>query len=589
MRLRDLATGLILVLLAAAPASAGSPRMVVDLSPGVEPFSPGYYTPVFHSYTPVNGRVIFLTFLREQFDAFQCGLWATDGTAGGTERLAELCAGLVNADDRLAYILGTTGAVAFFTEGSGLLWRTDGTAGGTFSLGEIRVPVPTFSDSWIPPTATVGGTFYFVGCTPALGCEPWRSDGTRRGTRPVRDVVRGRGSSDPTQLAAAPGGGVLFSAANALWSSDGTEAGTAELFPRRGYLGDFLVKGSAVYLTTFPGDDVVAGELWVIDLTTRKRRLLRTFTSYTPVDFNFEMVGDRLFFLFYRTELWETDGTVAGTRQLGPPFEFDTPGRIWPAGRRAVIPAVREGGAPSASDMLDLWVLEPAMKRPRQLQGCPEGCPRVAYWTSGMPFEDRVFFSGWDAAHGFELWQTDGTAQGTRLVKDLCPGPCDSDPHGFRTALGHLLFEDQYLGLWVTDGTPAGTVRIASTSGVTPPVDLAVEDGRLVFTSVDAGRGPQPMVSDLSPEGTETILPFGSVLATSSNVFGLTRLGAEVLFSTHSGYVADGGAVWVSDGTETGTRDLPVGRNDILALAVPLGDSVYFTWDQKLWRTDGTP
>ncbi len=137
MRLRDLATGLILILLSAAvPVSAGSARMVVDLNPGVD-------------YTPVNGRVIFLTFLREQWDVFQCGLWATDATAGGTERLAELCAGLLNADDRLDHILGTTGAAAFFTDGSGLLWRTDGTAEGTFSLGEIRVPVPKFFEDWI--------------------------------------------------------------------------------------------------------------------------------------------------------------------------------------------------------------------------------------------------------------------------------------------------------------------------------------------------------------------------------------------------------------------------------------------------------
>src|SRR3954469_14496023 len=38
---------------------------------------------------------------------------------------------------------------------------------------------------------------------------------------------------------------------------------------------------------------------------------------------------------------------------------------------------------------------------------------------------DTIYFCGNDGLHGFELWKTDGTADGTSLVKDLSPGAAD--------------------------------------------------------------------------------------------------------------------------------------------------------------------
>ncbi|HNT89373.1 MAG TPA: hypothetical protein PKL84_16035 [Candidatus Hydrogenedentes bacterium] len=36
---------------------------------------------------------------------------------------------------------------------------------------------------------------------------------------------------------------------------------------------------------------------------------------------------------------------------------------------------------------------------------------------------ERVFFAGNDGVHGFELWTSDGSEEGTRLVEDIRPGP----------------------------------------------------------------------------------------------------------------------------------------------------------------------
>ena len=39
-----------------------------------------------------------------------------------------------------------------------------------------------------------------------------------------------------------------------------------------------------------------------------------------------------------------------------------------------------------------------------------------------------VIFSANDGTNGFELWKSDGTADGTVLVKDIASGSSSSDP-----------------------------------------------------------------------------------------------------------------------------------------------------------------
>src|SRR3954464_13505665 len=75
-----------------------------------------------------------------------------------------------------------------------------------------------------------------------------------------------------------------------------------------------------------------------------------------------------------------------------------------------------------------------------------------------------VFFSASDGIHGSELWRSDGTKGGTRLVADLCSGSCASLPHNLTVAGGLVFFtaDDGLHGreLWKSDGTAAGTVLV---------------------------------------------------------------------------------------------------------------------------------
>jgi ELWxxDGT repeat protein len=53
-----------------------------------------------------------------------------------------------------------------------------------------------------------------------------------------------------------------------------------------------------------------------------------------------------------------------------------------------------------------------------------------------------VYFGGNDGEHGDELWQSDGTVGGTRMISELVPGTSGGSPDALTTAAGALFFVD---------------------------------------------------------------------------------------------------------------------------------------------------
>ena len=79
-------------------------------------------------------------------------------------------------------------------------------------------------------------------------------------------------------------------------------------------------------------------------------------------------------------------------------------------------------------------------------------------------FNGKFYFAGTTAAEGIELWVTDGTPAGTVLVKDINPSGDSNPNYGFIVYNNELYFTaaDGTTGreLWKTNGTGAGTVQI---------------------------------------------------------------------------------------------------------------------------------
>src|SRR5207253_442632 len=245
----------------------------------------------------------------------------------------------------------------------------------------------------------------------------------------------------------------------------GTSAGTRELVRIPGlYVESFLVHGKEIYVKA-------DGDFWVFDTRSGKSRRIRGFpedfgshlkliTGVTLQEAGGRVLLDQFDFASDPSmySLWETDGTRAGTRVLGPPSVFSIlDGRVFAVGGGRIVFAAGQG----RGDPERLWSLAPGTRRPVLLTGCPERCPAVSF-DPAVVFHDRLYFAGLDARHGRELWTTDGTPQGTRRVADLCPGACDGGPVQLRVALGRLVFTDPKGDLWSSDGTAAGTVRLAA-------------------------------------------------------------------------------------------------------------------------------
>jgi ELWxxDGT repeat protein len=261
-----------------------------------------------------------------------------------------------------------------------------------------------------------------------------------------------------------------------------------------------------------------------------------------------------------------------------------------------------------------------------------------------------LFFTARDAHHGREVWRSNGTREGTLLVKDIRPGTESSGAGWFSDVRSTLYFvaDDGTHGteLWKSDGTRAGTT-IVQNIGLGPsgsnPEELVSVEGTLYFVADDGTHGTELWKSDGTRAGTRMIKDLtpgsaGSDLRELTNVEGTVYFIVEgvhrwvlwksdgsaagtVRVSNFAGgiiasaggtlyFLADDGIhgteLWGSDGTAAGTqmlKDVRPGRAGLsdgrggISFAVA-GDTLYFTgssdhvacddWVDELWKTDGT-
>lgn len=191
-------------------------------------------------------------------------------------------------------------------------------------------------------------------------------------------------------------------------------------------------------------------------------------------------------------------------------------------------------------------------------------------------------------------------AQSPTLVKDIFPGvsPTASAGAGFEGILGvsggkAFLsgMEDWNRGLWVSDGTAAGTRAILDLAPVAG-VDVA---GTFYF-GASAQDGGSLWKTDGTAAGTTFVSRFSTDPSVVARVSKLTAVGGRLFFAVDDG--AHGAELWTSDGTTAGTnlvKDLTPGAAGSLDYSSELvdgGGTLFFTcrWDAGcgLWKSDGT-
>src|SRR4030095_674201 len=125
-----------------------------------------------------------------------------------------------------------------------------------------------------------------------------------------------------------------------------------------------------------------------------------------------------------------------------------------------------------------------------------------------------LFFSKFDYVYGQELWTSNGTDAGTRIVKDIVPGNFGSIPENLTFCNGKLLFRaaDNYSGteLWSTDGTGPGTklvkdINSATTQGSNAGFfykGIASSGNGVIFSAYTPEFGGELYKSDGTSHGT---------------------------------------------------------------------------------------
>ena len=284
-------------------------------------------------------------------------------------------------------------------------------------------------------------------------------------------------------------------------------------------------------------------------------------------------------------ELWVTDGTTAGTN---------------------LVKDINPGGF--NSDFVHVNT----------------GC---SFFKEGTAIiNGELFFNGHDSTHGTALWKTDGTANGTVLVKDISPilymqGSLSGGPFCwyFRELNGQFVFITNDLThgqeLWITDGTSVGTNLLKDINtdinynlGASQIRELVKSNGKVFFTADNPTYGRELWVTDGTTSGTnvldlQTIFGSPSSASNSSSPKGLYSFNNELYF------IDQAGVLYKTDGTISGTVLLgnPSSANEPLVQPqmvlsndfsidkyfTEMGGKLYFKGEGvspgvHLWMTDGT-
>ena len=213
------------------------------------------------------------------------------------------------------------------------------------------------------------------------------------------------------------------------------------------------------------------------------------------------------------------------------------------------------------------------------------------------------------------LWKSDGTAEGTVLVKDLSEGTGDSYFESLTIFNDELYFittspDSNKKEIFKTDGTEEGTVQLTdiheNNGGVMGP--LVEANGKIYFSAGDHDEyGRELWVTDGTESGTEMVVNLNDN-ATNNGDASVSRLfgdGDLIYFAAEDEH-DNGHEPWVYDTTAPVSStnpqmlmDVYSGQNNGITTSVTpftkAGDSVIFFAQQDgfsnldLYVTDGTP
>lgn len=403
------------------------------------------------------------------------------------------------------------------------LWATDGTSANTRLVKEIYPGKYNNSD----PThlTELNGSMIFAAINDLNGRELWKTDGNEAGTTLIKDIFPGQSSSFISNEVGSfvnYQNKLYFSATESftggyvLYESDGTTKGTIKVENQTGKIDPhfFMVFNNKLY---FGGAVDFGSDLMVFDGNTRKISLVKKINSSINGSSVSNLISAQTYFLFiafeptYGSEIYKSDGTAANTTLL----KDLTPGS-------------------ASSNISFLGALN------NKVFFCNNGTLYVTDGTasgtislnmncavSGVIWNNKFFFGAANPANnlGVELYLTDGTVNGTQLIKDINTGPNSSNPMNLVTTKNSLFFaatdDANGLELWQSDGTDKGTNRISDiqkgASGSNVRLLRQLNEKTIFFYANDGLSGEEPWIYEIPTVSSKSFTPFSIKLTDHLN------------------------------------------------------------------------
>jgi len=297
-------------------------------------------------------------------------------------------------------------------------------------------------------------------------------------------------------------------------------------------------------------------------------------------------------------ELWKSDGTAEGTAMLKNIYAGSTASSI---ANMTVWGSYIYFSATEGTNGKELWKSDgtadgTALFKDMRV-GSSDGVTLTGLFLTLM--DGNIYFGANNGTNGTELWKSDGTAEGTAMLKDIRLGSSSGMAVSYMRAMGSNIYFSADEGtngteLWKSDGTADGTALLKNinSAGASLPQFMNVLGSNLYFGATDDVNGKELWKSDGTAEGTAMLVNINPSGDSSPSY--MTPMGSNIYFSANNG--TNGTELWKSDGTAEGTAMVveinPSGQgapNNLLAV----GDYIYFSaYDGvngvELWKSDGT-
>ncbi|MEO6719384.1 MAG: T9SS type A sorting domain-containing protein [Ferruginibacter sp.] len=340
--------------------------------------------------------------------------------------------------------------------------------------------------------------------------------------------------------------------------------------------------------------------------------------SNKSLEFEFPIGNNKAIFVS-RTDqtLWVTDGTT--TSQLSPDILFVDDLGGWSLQTGKFIFA---GSTPATGT--EIYVTDGTTGGTMLVKDIYPGVlgSLSNTGTDAAELNGFLYFTAERPAEGRELWRTDGTLNGTTLVKDIVTGPASSnDPGSYELFSNgtYLLFAaitpSSGIELWKSDGTSLGTNVLKdintghSGADSSNPRSFYTFNNIVLFAATDDLHGEEIWRTDGTPGGTTITKDLNNGSGSSTKIQSFPGFFSPVFISFHTfqnkAYfnVYDGtstGVIAGTDGTPGNTsivKDIVPGTSSSVALldAVDLSNKFIFpvfsiaAGRTELWESNGTP